>query len=86
MGRRQTEHGTLNTNSTGFNMPINTRNWLNILYQELMKAENRGWLQKVDFIEATTVPVIKLACSFQHLSPNSASQLLLPNGNVPRYP
>ena len=50
-----------------FNM-TNTRNWLNILYHELIKSENRGWLQKVDFIENTTVPVIKLACSFQHMS------------------
>ena len=68
-----------------FNM-TNTRNWLNILYHELIKSENRGWLQKVDFIENTTVPVIKLACSFQHMSQNANGQLLLPNGNVPRYP
>ena len=83
-GRRQGEH-MLNANATGFSMP-NTRNWLNILFHELIKSENRGWLQKVDFIENTTVPVIKLACSFHHLSQNSNGQLLLPNGNVPRYP
>lgn len=41
----------------------NMRNWLNLIYNELIKSENRCWLQKVDFIENTTVPVIKLACS-----------------------
>ncbi len=64
----------------------NTRNWLITLYHELKKSENRGWLQKVEFIENTTVPVIKLACSYQNLSQNSNGCLLLPNGNVPRYP
>jgi len=49
MGRRQNEHklvqpGMLNTNSHGFSMPPNTRSWLNMLYNELMKSENRGWL------------------------------------------
>jgi len=61
----------LNAQSMGFNMP-NTRNWLNVLYNELLKSENRGWLQKVDFIENTTVPVIKLACSFHHIVPNAS--------------
>ena len=64
----------------------NMRNWLNMLYNELIKSENRGWLQKVDFIENTTVPVIKLACSYHHLSQAGSGQLLLPNGQVPRYP
>ena len=65
--QRGSDNNMLNPNSSGFNIP-NTRNWLNILYHELIKSENRGWLQKVDFIENTTVPVIKLACSFQHMS------------------
>jgi len=69
-GRRSTDHG-MNTNSLGFNMPTNTRNWLSMLYQELVKTENRGWLQKVEFIENTTVPVIKLAISFHHMSQNA---------------
>lgn len=48
-----------------------TRYWLNILYKELVKQENKGWLQSVNFIENTNVPVIKLTCNFHHLSPNS---------------
>ena len=71
------------------NKDYNTRNWLNIVYNELLKGEHRGWIVKIDFIENTTVPVIKLACSYQHMVPNSvgsqAGQLLLPNGTVPRY-
>lgn len=54
----------------GMNM-INTRNWLGVLYSELIKSENRDWLQKVDFIENTTVPVIKLLCSFHSISQNA---------------
>ena len=53
-------HGGAYSSSNATNM----RNWLNILYNELIKSENRGWLQKVDFIENTTVPVIKLACNY----------------------
>ena len=67
-----------------FHIP-NTRNWLNILYSELVKSENRGWLLKVDFIENTTVPVIKLHCSYHHIVSNTTGQILLPNGKVPRY-
>ena len=82
--RGANDGGMLNVNSMGYNVS-NTRNWLNALYHELIKSENRGWLQKVDFIENTTVPVIKLACSYHHMSQNVSDKILLPNGKVPRY-
>ena len=51
-------------------MGSSTRNWLSLLSSELMKQEHRQWIKKVEFIENTSVPVIKLACSYQHLSQN----------------
>ena len=60
----------LNANSMNFNIP-NTRNWLSILYYELIRTENRHWLHKVEFLENATVPVIKLECSFHNMSHNS---------------
>lgn len=32
------------------------------MYEELKKDEHRSWIHKVQFIENTTVPVIKLEC------------------------
>lgn len=33
------------------------------VYEELRRDEHRHWISKVQFIENTTVPVIKLQCS-----------------------
>lgn len=33
------------------------------VYEELRRDEHRSWISKVQFIENTTVPVIKLQCS-----------------------
>ena len=41
--RSANDGGMLNVNSMGYNVS-NTRNWLNMLYHELIKSENRGWL------------------------------------------
>lgn len=76
--------GLRGNDMSGYNMN-HTRNWLNILYKELIKQENKGWLQHVKIIENTNVPVIKMTCNFHHLTPNSDGQVLLPNGQIPRY-
>jgi len=40
------------------------------VYDQLRKDEHRGWISKVQFIENTTVPVIKLECSLYPEDPS----------------
>jgi DNA polymerase sigma len=39
------------------------------VYEELRRDEHKSWISKVQFIENTTVPVIKLECSIFPISP-----------------
>ena len=41
------------------------------VYEELRRDEHKGWITKVQFIENTTVPVIKLECT---LYPDNTEQ------------
>ena len=56
-----------------------------MVYNELTKQDNKNWVKCVDFIENTTVPVIKMQC-FYYSEDNPNSKITLPNGNVSRYP
>ena len=60
------------------------KNWLQLVYAELKKQDNCKWVKCVDFIEHTTVPVIKMQCLYQ--SEDDPNSKYLPNGNIPRYP
>ena len=51
----------------------------------MKKPDNQNWVKCVDFIEHTTVPVIKLQC-FYFSDEAPQGKILLPNGNLPRYP
>ena len=69
---RSSTDGGNSGSGIGFGSMPNMRSWLSQLHNELVKSENRDWLHKVEFIENTTVPVIKLACSFHQLTPNAS--------------
>lgn len=45
------------------------------VYKELRKDEHKGWISKVQFIENTTVPVIKLECTLYSDSPDTPSKV-----------
>jgi len=54
------------TNASNFdqNCIFNGRHLqLEHVYEELRRDEHRSWVQKVQFIENTAVPVIKLQCT-----------------------